>query len=65
MHTKPMDESEGTSGDWKASDRACPHCGVKGQRYYRAWESSCGGYEDEENECRACGKTWWVEGADA
>lgn len=66
MPTKPMSESEGTfDGEWKLSDRPCPHCGVQGQLYYRVWESSCGGHEDEKNECRACGKTRWVEGADA
>lgn len=66
MHTKPMAESEGTfDGDWRKSDRPCPHCKAVGQRYYKVWESSCGGYEDEKNECRACGKVWWVEGPDA
>ena len=66
MHSKPMAESEGTfDGDWKRTDRCCPHCGVAGQVYYRVWESACGGYEDEKYQCRACGRTWWVEGADA
>jgi len=66
MHSKPMSESDGTfDSDWKLSDRACPYCGVNGQRDYRVWESSCGGYEDEHNRCLACGKVWWVEGPDS
>lgn len=66
MHTRPMAESEGQFKDgWKPSPRPCPHCGVEGQRYYRVWESDCGGFEDEKNECRACGKVWWVEGPDS
>lgn len=23
------------------------------------------GYEDEKHECRACNKTWWIEGPDS
>lgn len=54
------------SEDWKHIPEAkCRHCGVTGQRFYRLWESSCGGWEDEKHECRNCGKSWWVEGIDS
>ena len=65
MHTKPMAESDGTFNEWKLSDDPCKYCGVVGQCYWRTWESSDGGYDDENYECRACDKVWWVEGADA
>ena len=64
----PMKESDGDFGDWKPSnspETPCDNCGAVGQIRYRTWESSCGGYEDYKLKCFACGKTWWVEGADA
>lgn len=33
--------------------------------WYRVWESSCGGFEDLQYECRSCKRKWWVESADA
>ena len=70
MHDKPMAESEGTfRADWKPTraenpDFKCRECGSD-DVHYRIWESSCGGYEDVKYRCRGCGRTWWVEGADA
>jgi hypothetical protein len=66
MHSKPMHESEGTfETDWLKAARSCPECETSDQVYYRVWESNCGGYEDVQCQCRACGKVWWVEGSDA
>lgn len=65
MHTQPMSETQGDFGGWKPDPRPCPHCKVAGQRFYRIWESSDGAYEDEKHECRACKKTWWIEGPDS
>ena len=65
MHTEPIPESAGTfqPADDKLYD--CRSCGAKECVKVILWESSCGGYEDEKNECQKCGKVWWVEGADA
>ena len=72
MHTQPMSESEGEFQDGyrpaiKSDGKPwpCPHCKIPGKVEFRIWESSCGGYEDIKYHCHACGKTWWVEGADA
>lgn len=46
------------------SECRCPHCGAD-ENYYQIWESSCGGYEDYRHHCKACGKTWWVDGIDS
>lgn len=64
MHTKEVSESDGEFGGMKRASRPCPKCG-SADHFYRVWESDCGGYEDEKHECRACGKTWWVESADS
>lgn len=42
----------------------CRKCGSDNV-WCREWESSCGGFEDVEYECRACKRSWWVESADA
>ncbi len=58
----------GFTSDWKPSERPevpCHNCGEPGQIEWREWESSCGGYEDYQHRCNACGHTWWVEGPDA
>jgi hypothetical protein len=65
MHTRQMSESEGEFSAPLPSSRPCPHCGVSGQHFYKVWESKDGAYEDEKHECRACKKTWWVEGIDS
>lgn len=67
MHTGPV-EGEYKEG-WKPTKATSPKfvcyaCGSD-DVWYREWESSCGGYEDEQYECRACKKTWWVDGADS
>lgn len=64
MHTKPMADSEGTFGDCEEVNATCPKCNG-GPVHVRVWESSCGGYEDHQYECRGCGHYWWVEGPDS
>lgn len=60
-----MSEIEGGAvGDWKRSDQPCRYCKTVGRRRYRVWESCDGAYTDEKNECRACGRAWWDEGAE-
>lgn len=63
-HMAPMADSEGTFNNQQKSTRPCRHCGGT-EVYYRVWESSCGGYEDEKYECRDCGKMWWIDGIDS
>jgi len=66
-HTKPMADDEGDIAPWKQCvSLGCPNkrCAVL-DVWVRSWESSCGGYTDHQYECRTCGRTWWVEGADA
>jgi hypothetical protein len=72
MHSAPMSESDGKfrdsmkpaiMGDGKPWP--CPRCKAAGRVTYKVWDSSCGGYEDIKYHCGACGKTWWVEGADS
>ena len=66
MHTGTMADSEGDFKGWKPVVMAgyvCPKC--SGPLKYRDWESSCGGYEDQQIKCTACGHSWWVEGADS
>ena len=68
MHNKPMRSSDGEFGDWKPTksenpDFKCRECGSR-EVWYRVWESSCGGHEDVNYECRGCRRTWWVDGAD-
>jgi len=63
-HMAPMPDSAGEFDEWKKCSVPCPKC--KGtERYYRVWESSCGGYEDEQHECRACGWKQWFDGPDS
>jgi len=51
---------------WPGCDKQVPPAmwGCKGH-WYRKWESSCGGWEDLNYHCAACGKKWWVEGIDS
>lgn len=63
MHTGPVDGNF-TDDDWKQSQQLCRDCGAASV-FYKAWESSCGGYEDYKYKCDNCGKTWWVEGPDS
>jgi DNA-directed RNA polymerase subunit RPC12/RpoP len=61
MHTGPV---PGTfTSDWKPVGSRCRHC--DGAVMMRVWESDCGGYEDHQYRCEACGVRWWVEGPDA
>lgn len=64
MHTGPV--SGDYTSDWRPvviAGVVCRKCG--GQLRYRDWESSCGGFEDQEINCTACDHTYWVEGPDA
>ena len=64
MHTKPMEDNEGTFSEPNSCKSKCPKCG-KDEVEFKVWESSCGGYEDYKYRCNSCGHRWWVEGADA
>lgn len=50
--------------EWKPATQEC-QCGDGEQLEYRVVESSCGGYEDYQYRCKACGKTFWVDGVDS
>lgn len=65
MHTAPMPDSAGEFSEYKPVAGYGDHTCGSGDVRYRVWESSCGGYEDYHYRCFGCGKTWWVEGADA
>jgi hypothetical protein len=65
MNGPPADEPGGTFGDWESYDSPCAYCRAEGQCRYRVWESACGGHEDEQHQCQACGKVWWIDGPDA
>jgi DNA-directed RNA polymerase subunit M/transcription elongation factor TFIIS len=61
----PAEQEEALLGRFDAwSTAPCPKCSQKAVRY-RTVESSCGGYESDENECCACGHSWWADGPDA
>lgn len=64
MHTQPMADSDGKFANMKPCEGKCLKCG-KEEVGYREWESSCGGYEDYQYTCRACGHSWWVDGIDS
>lgn len=57
---KEGDEPSGW-GDATCECRKCKSDAV----IYRTVTSSCGGYEDEQYKCEACGHSWWVDGPDA
>lgn len=63
MHTDPMADSDGVFGTWKPAVNGCHKC--RGAVLYRLWSSHCGGYEDHQFECTACGYSWWVDGSDS
>jgi DNA-directed RNA polymerase subunit RPC12/RpoP len=65
MHTAPMADSQGEFQEFKVQpDVPCRKCGVHAVSM-REWESSCGGWEDYQYRCAACGHKWWVEGIDS
>ena len=64
MHTGPMRDSDGVFDEWKTTTLTCRKC-VGANVVRRVWESSCGGYEDDQYHCNDCGNSWWVEGPDA
>lgn len=64
-----MSEPAGTyQDDWKPTAPVNANfkcrCGSN-DVWFRNWDSSCGGFEDVHYQCRACGRDWWVESADA
>lgn len=52
-------------GQDQKTDTPCRKDSCPGPVVYREWESDCGGYEDQEYRCLACGCIWWVEGPDS
>ena len=64
MHATEIASSKGKFTDMKPCAGKCRKCGAE-QLSFREWESSCGGYEDYEYACRACGYIWWVDGIDS
>jgi hypothetical protein len=64
MHSKPMEESQGTFTTTETSPHECRRCG-RGPVKCQTWESQCGGYEDYQYTCPACGYVWWVDGIDS
>ena len=64
-HTTPMADNQGEFSEFKVyPEIACRNCGVHAVSM-REWESSCGGWEDYQYRCNACGKMWWVDGIDS
>ena len=65
MHTKPMEDSEGTFGDkWETVEGICPKC-AGANISCTMWESNDGAYEDYKYRCNVCQHTWWIDGPDA
>ncbi len=65
MHTKSMNDSDGTFSEWRlAVNRKCPECHDKNTAY-RIWTSNCGGYKDCQYHCYVCTHRWWIDGIDA
>lgn len=68
MHTGEPVSGQYIDG-WKPTKAVNPNfkCRACGSDdvWFREWESSCGGYEDMNYECRGCQRKWWVESADA
>lgn len=64
-HMPGVDINFDTPSEWTKTDQVqCRKCGSK-EISYRTHESSCGGWEDDEFRCGACGQSWWVDGIDS
>lgn len=63
-HTQEMPDSAGKFGSKQEVPEPCRYCGNE-YVHVQSWESNCGGYEDYRYSCSACGRFWWVEGADS
>lgn len=60
-----MADSQGEFAEFETLPKVpCRKCGVHAVTE-RKWESSCGGWEDYQFKCNACGHSWWVEGIDS
>lgn len=55
--------SDRKQSEWERADRGCHYCNSYDVEY-REVESLCGGFVDTKYHCRACDKTWWVDGSD-
>jgi len=66
MHTKPMEDSDGTFDQTENTLTACHKCKQQTVEV-KEWNSSCGGYTDYKYTCTnpACKHYWWVDGADS
>jgi len=64
MHQAPFPDSAGDFTDFVECDTSCRECGASPVGV-RKWESHCGGYEDYNFKCPACGHSWWVDGVDS
>lgn len=56
--------SDKTEGEWMPATQEC-ECGDGEALEYRVVESADWAYEDYQYRCKACGKTFWVDGPDA
>lgn len=63
-HIPGMPISYDEPSEWKDSCSGCPKCRRLTVKF-RTHDSSCGGYEDQQCKCTACGYSWWVDGPDA
>ena len=66
-HTGPVPGKYTTEWKLVIEEDAAFRCGYCASPTveYREWESDDGAYEDKQYRCNACGRKWWVEGADA
>lgn len=58
----------GYTTDWKPTKAenpsfVCREC-KSDEVEYREWESGDGAHDDLHYRCKACGRDWWIEGAD-
>jgi hypothetical protein len=61
---EPGPEPGGDASKWTSFTGKCRKCDNTDMKY-RVWESSCGGYEDNNYWCSSCGHSWWVDGPDS
>jgi hypothetical protein len=64
-HMRTYSEMEGTFGPEEPAESPCRSSNCPGPVTCRCWESADGAYEDWKYTCKACGRSWWVEGIDS